>query len=372
MPTPFRLSLLDAALRAIGFIAVAALAPPSILAGPPVLDCVPEGPARPICKFQNPEDIVPLPGNEALLIGLYGNAGPGNAGGLVVFDLATEEPTTVFRGGERPAVAEPGWGDPACSEPPGAGFNAHGIDLVRRDDGRLALLVVQHGSREAIEFFEVLGGGTKWHVAWRGCVASPQDASLNEVAARPDGSFFTTKMVSLEEGLVAEFSTEPSGQAYRWIPDAGWSTVGGTVGAMPNGIVASPDGRFVYMNATMESSIRKIEVSTGREVGRAPVAMPDNVTWSPDGRLLIASLRGLEPDDFVACEAMERGACGIPFAIVVVDPETMTNLGPIYESDGRPMGAGTVGLQVGRELFVGSFKGDRILRIDLDAEGEGY
>ena len=125
-----------------------------------------------------------------------------------------------------------------------------------------------------------------------------------------------------------------------------------------------------YVHPDALSSIRKIEVSTGREVGRAPVAMPDNVTWSPDGRLLIASLRGLEPDDFVACEAMERGACGIPFAIVAVDPETMTNLGPVYESDGRPMGAGTVGLQVGRELFVGSFKGDRILRIDLDAEGD--
>ena len=44
----------------------------------------------------------------------------------------------------------------------------------------------------------------------------------------------------------------------------------------------------------------------------------------------------------------------------------MTALGPVYESHGAPMGGGTVGLQVGSELFVGSFKGDRILRIQLD------
>jgi hypothetical protein len=31
-----------------------------------------------------------------------------------------------------------------------------------------------------------------------------------------------------------------------------------------------------------------------------------------------------------------------------------------------PLGGGTVGLQVGSELFVGSFGGDCILRIDLE------
>lgn len=46
----------------------------------------------------------------------------------------------------------------------------------------------------------------------------------------------------------------------------------------------------------------------------------------------------------------------------------MTALGPVYESDGVPMGAGTVGLQIGKELFIGSFKGDRILRVTLEKE----
>ncbi len=332
-----------------------------------IVECEAVGPARPICEFTNPEDMVALPGDRAILIGEYGQSADDHSGGLVVFDLESEKRTVVFRGGEKPAVAEAGWGDPTCSTPPTRAFNSHGIDLVRRDDGRLALLVVQHGGREAIELFEVLGDGTSWHVEWRGCVAAPPDASLNEVVGLPDGGFYTTKMAGLTGALDFEkgMPTEPTGHAFAWSADKGFEKIDGTEGIMPNGIETSRDGKLIYMNASGDNSIRKVEVATGRELGRAAVRSPDNVTWSPDGKLLVASLGGLDPEDFAACQTMTRGACGIPFEIVAVDPETMTNLGPIYASKGAPMGAGTVGLQVGRELFVGSFRGDRILRVSL-------
>lgn len=352
---------------ALAAFLLAAAAP----AAGPILDCEPKDNARPICKFTNPEDIVPLPGNQALIIGEYGSSSKDHSGELVLFVLASEERRTLFRGGEKPAVAQPGWGDPACTSPPTRAFNAHGIDLVRRDDGRLALLVVQHAGREAIELFEVLGTGSDWHVAWRGCVPAPANASLNEVVGLPDGSFYTTKMDSLEGALDFEggMPTAPTGHAFAWSEKTGYRKIEGTDGIMPNGIEASPDGRLVYMNASGDGSIRKVDVATGRELGRAPVDSPDNVTWAPDGkRLLVASLGGLDPSDFQACQQMTRGACGIPFRIVAIDAETMTPVGVIYSSDGPPMGAGTVGLQVGEELFIGSFKGDRILRVSLTAQ----
>lgn len=333
----------------------------------PILDCEAKGNARPICTFTNPEDMVPLPGGQAILVGEYGESATDHAGGLVIFELESDAVRTVFRGGEALA-ATPGWGDPSCESGPGAAFNSHGIDLVRRDDGRLMLFVVSHGAREAIELFEVSGEGVDWAVEWRGCVPAPADASLNEVVGFPDGSFYTTKMTPLTGGLDLDegMPTESTGHAYAWSAASGYRQIPGTEGIMPNGIEASPDGRIVYMNASGESSIRKVEVATGRELGRATVAMPDNVTWAPDGRLLVASLRGLDPALFELCQTLEEGACPIPFAIVAVDPETMTPLGPVFVSDGAPMGAGTVGLQVGNELFVGSFRGDRILRITLE------
>ena len=67
----------------------------------------------------------------------------------------------------------------------------------------------------------------------------------------------------------------------------------------------------------------------------------------------------------MACVSIERGACGIPFKIVALDPDSMTIVETLYANEGAPMGAGTVGLRVGDELFIGSFHGDRILRVNL-------
>ncbi len=338
----------------------------------PILDCVALAGARPICKFQSPEDIVALPGNEALVISGYGAMGADGVvrkpGGLYLFPLASEIPTTLYTGGTDADEAEAGWGDPTCPAPPRERFNAHGIDLVRRDDGRLALLVVQHFGREAVEFFEVLGEGTDWRLAWKGCVLAPPDASLNEVVGFPNGDFYTTRMASISgaSDFTETIPTEPTGHAYAWNASGGYRKIEGTDGVMPNGIAASADGKTLYLNVTMQNEIRKIDVASGRLIAKAPVKMPDNVTWAPDGkRLLVASLHGFETTSFGVCVDVPEGACPIPFAIQAIDAETMTPLGPIYESSGAPMGGGTVGLQVGNELFIGSFTGDRILRVAL-------
>jgi hypothetical protein len=345
------------------------LAGAQALAAGPITDCEPKGNARPICTFTNPEDMVPLPGNQAILIGEYGASAEEHSGGLVVFELESEVRRTVYRGGESKAAAEAGWGDPSCTSPPSRAFNSHGIDLVRRDDGRLELLVVQHGGREAIELFEVLGQGTDWRVEWKGCVPAPANASLNDVAALPNGDFYTTQMAPIDPplDLTKGLPTHTTGHAFAWSQaNAAFRKIEGTEGSMPNGIATSPGGRFIYMNASAEGSLRKVEVATGRELGRVLVDTPDNLAWTPDGRLLTSSLTGdFVGEDFATCASITRGACGIPFKIVAIDPDSMTILGTVYESKGAPMGAGTVGLQVGQELFIGSFKGDRILRVAL-------
>lgn len=338
----------------------------------PILDCVAVGNARPICGFQSPEDIVALPGNEALVISGYGAMGADGVvrkpGGLVLFSLADETQKPLYTGGTDADVAEAGWGDPTCPAPPKEKFNAHGIDLVRRSDGRVALLVVQHFGREAVEFFEVTGAGDDFQLAWKGCVLAPADASLNEVVGFPNGDFYTTKMASISgaSDFTEGTPTEPTGHAFAWTAASGYRKLEGTDGIMPNGIAASADGKLLFLNVTMQNEVRKIDVATGKVLASAPVKMPDNITWAPDGkRLLVASLHGFETTNFSVCIDVQQGACPIPFAIQAVDADTMTALGPVYESTGAPMGGGTVGLQVGSELFIGSFTGDRILRVAL-------
>ena len=54
------------------------------------------------------------------------------------------------------------------------------------------------------------------------------------------------------------------------------------------------------------------------------------------------------------------------FSIIEVRADSM-EARSLFDSEGTPMGGGTVGLRVGDDLFVGSFAGDRILRVDLRA-----
>lgn len=71
--------------------------------------------------------------------------------------------------------------------------------------------------------------------------------------------------------------------------------------------------------------------------------------------MLIASLGGLTAREVSECLNIKRGDCRIPFRIVALAPDSMPNVETPYETDGVPMRAGT-------------FRGDRILRVNLKGE----
>lgn len=319
---------------------------------------------RPICQFQNPEDLAPLPGGEALLVSEYGAMEGGRSGGLALYTLADNKRTVLFRGGDARGKPPRGWGDPSCPGPPGPEFSPHGIDLAHRADGKLMLAAVQHGGRESIELFEVLGAGTGWKVEWRGCVIPPEGAWLNEVIVLRDGSLMTSHMMP----RVAEaelFAAREPGWVWHWTPAGGFERVTGAAARLANGIELSPDEKTLYLNSSMGDGLQRIDLASGEVTGRAEFGSLDNSTWAPDGKLLVALLLAADEESFAVCADLQRGACPIPFQIVAVDPETMET-SVRFDSAGSPMGGGTVGLQVGSELFIGSFAGDRILRVRLD------
>jgi hypothetical protein len=156
-----------------------------------------------------------------------------------------------------------------------------------------------------------------------------------------------------------------TGVVFVWRPSPaeGWSPVPGTEGALPNGIELSAGGRAIDLYQTLASEVTRIDRATGDVEARAEVRNPDNSTWASDGRLLVASLTG-SIRDMGACIELEGGSCGMPFAIVALDPASMETE-VIYEGGtGTPSGAGTVGLEVPGALLVGSFSGDRIVFVE--------
>jgi sugar lactone lactonase YvrE len=239
-----------------------------------------------------------------------------------------------------------------------------------RASGELALLVVNHGGRESVEIFEVhrpSDGGAPG-LTWRGCAVAPDRAYLNDVVGMADGSFLVSHMFPRSTGLrsgvymlLGMYLGMDTGYVLSWHPVAGFRQVFGTETAFPNGVEISADERSIFVASTLGAEVRRIARDTGELVGSVRVPRPDNLSWTDDGRLLVAS-HTASFSQMQACRGLEKGTCSAPFAIVAIAPESMAAR-TVFDGRGSPMGAGTVGVQVGEELFIGSFTGDRIVRV---------
>jgi hypothetical protein len=325
--------------------------------------CEPQGDIESICGLHAPEDIVPAPDGQHLIFGQM--SAPG---GLFALDTVTREVLPLYPGRGDGEARDPErlWGEPGCAAPP-ATLLAHGIDLRRRADGRWQLLVVNHGGREAVEFFELLPGPGAPGLRWRGCARAPEDASLNDVAALPEGGFLVTRMTSLESPrweMVQALLGFDNGVVFRWRPGEGFAALPGTEGRFPNGILVSPGGDSFFVNMYLGNRVRKFSLPDAEPLGAVVVSKPDNSSWSADGKLLVASHRGSILAVYDSLHQDPDMPSLLPFAVVEVDPQTLTQR-ELLTREGPPMGAGTVAVQHGEALYVGSYVGDRIIRVPL-------
>jgi hypothetical protein len=348
---------------ALSLLAAAACSRPRA----PITDCAASQDARPICGFHDPEDLALLPTAHALVVSEMGAPDGSRPGGLSFLPLESESRTPAYPlPGAADAAPSPGWGDPACPGAPGEKLAPHGLDLARRPDGSLELLVVNHGGRESVELFEVADSAQAPALSWRGCVLAPEDALLNDVAALPDGGFVTTHFISRTHPFRSSLLgllRFPSGRVLEWHAGSAMRPIPGTDGPAPNGIAVSPDGETLYVDEYFADEVRKIERRTGKLLGKADIESPDNVNWAPGGKLLVAS-QNAPLNEILACTTLEHGQCPFHFSIVLLDPRDM-HAYAVYENVGPPMGGGTSAVLVENELYVGSFAGDRILRVNV-------
>lgn len=303
-----------------------------------------------------------MPGTRIVLVSEMGSLDGTRAGTLALFDLDSGV-RSIARREER--LENSTWGDPTCPSPPRDSLAPHGLDLATRGDGTLALYLVNHGGREAVELYALSIRDGAIDVLWRGCVPAPADAALNDVIALPDGGFAASR--AHERGLpawrlrLAAWLGSRTGYLLGWTRAKGWEKLEGTDAPFPSGLALSADGKYLYVNAYLGNEVRKLDIATAALVARQEVAQPNHSTWGSDGRLLVAS-QNAPLRHVLACLALEKGQCPFHFSIVSLDPDSLTLRG-LYEHEGPPMGAGSVALDVGGELLIGSFAGDRILRV---------
>jgi hypothetical protein len=155
---------------------------------------------------------------------------------------------------------------------------------------------------------------------------------------------------------------------YRWHSQSGYSAVPHTEAAYPNGVLLSADGQSFYLNVYLGGEVRQHDLASGEILNRVAVAKPDNSSLAPDGSLLVASH---DASIFTLLSAITSAAGArnsIPFEIIRIDPADFSS-SVLYRSGGDALGGGTVAQQVGNDLYIGAFRGDRILRVTQDQRG---
>jgi len=331
---------------------------------PPLMECgTHSGEMEILCGTRSPEDMEPTPDGKFLIVSQFVN-GRGGAGGagIVLFDLAkkTFSKMTVK---EEPRKD---WGDPACPGPPGEALLPHGISLSKRTDSKkstMELYVVNHGGRQSMEMFELKRAGPTWELAWHGCFVSKQD--YNDVAALADGGFISTHPTSLRTpGDTSNLlGGQATGYVVRWTAATGEMELPGTRIGYPNGVVVTPDGRYMYVNAWTAREVHKYDLTDGKETGVIKLDfMPDNLTWTSDRHILAAGVAGTRGD----CPVGSGAPCIQGFGVAEIDPAKMESHTLLdWQSKRSPISGVSVALKVGTSIYLGAFQGDRIVKVAL-------
>ena len=324
--------------------------------------CLPSGERVPICRFSAPEDLEVLPLSDQLVISEYGGL-EGETGRLVAFDVRSGRVYPLFPKPQLTAERAV-WGDRDCKKPTAAEFSPHGIHLSRRFEGQWQLLVVNHAARESVQFFQVQRAKFgRYELHWRGCVELPEEAHLNDVVALPGGGFLVSHMFNKHDDKAMQRAIAGRGRGgklWHWDPFQGLKVVPNSRVPFANGVQLSADGRRIFLNVYLPGFVRVIDRASGDIIKDIPVPQPDNSNWLPDGRLLVASHTG-GVDQTLACSRSMR-ACPLAFQLVAIDPLSLRHEA-VFQQQGAPMGAGTAVQAVGEHWYIGSFIGDRLLRI---------
>lgn len=326
--------------------------------------CIAASEIVPTCEFSKPEDIEVL--GPLLVISEYGSLLGDKPGRIVTYEPQTGLRRALYPNADATLPATL-WGDKACTQPPGNLFSPHGIHHAPGPQAD-RLLVVNHGGREAVEIFEIANASDPELVSltWRGCVPMPEGTWMNDVAGLPDGGFVATHMVEKalpEEALLAaEIARSNTGWVLEWHPETGIRKLEGSDGSLPNGIEVSSDGNTVFVNEYFGDKVVAVNRNNGQRLWEASLSAPDNSSWSTNGMLLVAS-HAADLHAVQKCNERAMTPCALPYVVAALDPATGHTTELFAGGIDDPMGAATVAVELGDHLYLGSFVGDRMIRI---------
>ena len=326
-----------------------ALAAPAGVAGQANATCNPAGNVQFVCGQQAPEDLVVVPGSEWVFASMFGGSG-----GIRLVSTRDRTSTMAYpTSGSKDRLDAKTYD--SCPGPPDAAekakFTTHGLYLRAGRNSIHTLYAVHHGNRESIEVFEVDARANQPSLTWIGCAVAPDPIGLNSVLGLPDGGFIATNFLARggdPNARTKMMAGENNGELWEWHTGKGWIKVPGSEAAGANGVEMSKDGKWLYVAAWGSQSFFRLSR------GQSPVkrdVIPlgfrvDNIRWAPDGSIFAEGQGGVAP--------MQTSN------VVKINPNTLKVQELIRQPNTTEFGSGTVAVQIGKEIWVGSFRGDRI------------
>lgn len=325
-------------------------------------DCKPADGAHFICGVNNVEDFAPVPGTKWVIGSDL--ASPDTQGYLYLFDKNNNTASAVQPSEIAIEPDKKTYGD--CPGPVDMKiFGPHGLDLTHNGGKHHTLYAVNHGGRESVEVFTVDFTPARPKFTWIGCVVAPKGFWPDAVAALPGGAITVTSLWDpTDPDRMKKLSAgEPVGALDEWAPGKGWSEVPGTQGLSgPNGVIASPDGKEVYIAVWSGKQLVKVSRGQGTpEKKMVPTGiLTDNVRWAPDGKSIFVGGQDATVKQVLECFESSQVNCNVPFKIYRADPRTLKLTDVVKSGVYGVFGAGTGAIEENHKIWVSSFRSDRI------------
>ena len=329
------------------------------------------------CNYQNPEDLAVLPDGRHILVSEFGAIvplSPTNVQG----NLSLLDTTDGRKKNLEIEMSDNVWGDPECQRD-SMMLSPHGIDINERLDGSYQLAIVNHMPTETIELFELREINDAWSLTWRGCVDAPVHGYFNDVALSSNGSFYVSQMydknISLFMLAVLDNTKEDTGYVYHWRRQNGFERLVNTDGAFPNGVELSDDENNLFINYAFGNKTSKYNLmSNSIEASFSMNGIPDNITVDGD-YIWVGAQDHSGLDSLIYCGVFAKDVfedpminqCPLPFAAYQLRQSDLSLVNS-YKYSNTVMGTATVALSLNRQLYIGTYHGDRIASVELSKE----
>jgi len=327
-------------------------------------DCEAEGDFGFVCGPVSAEDLVLVPGTKWIIA-----SGFTPVKSITLIDSQQKSWSELYPADKPRALQDMETYGACPGSPDPNNFVTHGMNIRPGKNGHSTLYVVGHGGREAIEVFDVDATGARPQLTWTGCVLTPEGQAINSVASFKDGSLIATIPLRTDRTISEALGGELTGGVYQWSPgDSGFEAVQGTDLPYANGIEVSADEEEFYVASSGGYEVIAYSRTNPARRLRATeplLFIPDNLHMGRDGRVLTA---GLVIDDPVCgnlggskeFDLEDFASCPRPFIVTAIDPQTMEDTDLVKSPAIQQFSNITMGLQVGDEMWIGTFSGDRV------------